>query len=440
MKAGRSIGRSGPWRLALRRCWTFWSASANAWRLTLDWTVLLYLVLPGLWIVGGIYTDWLRHPPDWLARLPERTSAAALAALMLRARLRTFADPGDALFLRASRRWVAALTRAGLAYTLAARLAVAAAAGGLLLPLLPAEPAWRLADGAVFVLAAALMGFVWTLLRDRAERRWRGWRRAAAVYGGRVALFAAWLPAASIFKDGAASALAVYSVVAALAAAAVLLGLQRMRMQGMFEQELGAERRAYADNVGWVLTDTPKAPRPPASRRPVLLRRPGPLLRKRDPASRIAELWLRSMARDGDMMKNLIYYTLLGVAAVWLSPPWLAALAWFGMGALLLWWLNGQWELWVGERYMSLFEWGEETKRMAGSVGRQLLLRPAALLWSAAIGLHAGWLYGGLWWLAAVVLPAVCYPLLGRMSGAISALSMRRAARREPREQGRRIT
>lgn len=407
----------GPWLLTLRRCGVFWRDSVRSWRLTLDWTVLLYIALPVLWIAGGIYTDWLRHPPDWVARLPERTVPALLALLMLRARLRTFADPGDALFMRTSRRWVAAMTRFGLLYTLAARLAIAAAVSGLLLPLLSSAQAWTPGAGACLAAAAGLAGFVWTLARDMAERRWRGWRRLLALYALRLGALAVWLPASMLFAPGASPA-AAWSVFVPLAAVAAALAVRRTAVRGAFEQELAAERQAYADNVGWVLSDLPKPPKPPSAKRPFLLRKPGPLLRNRSAEARIAELWLKSAVRDGDMMKTVLYFAVLGVVAVWLTPLWLAVAVWIALGALLLWWLNSQWRQWFSARYMTLFDWAHCKKGDAVAIGRLRLVQPIGLLWSLVTGLHAGLMNGGGWqWALVLVLPAACYALLGWLNG-----------------------
>jgi len=432
-----SLRRSGsPIRLALSRCFVFWRKSASAWRMTLDWTVVLYLVLPALWVAGGMYADLFRHPPDWLGRVPEWAPAAILAVLMVRARLRTFAEYGDGLFLRASGKWVRGMAATGLAYTMAARLAVAGVATALLLPPLAATAGWGFGQGALLAAAAGFMGFVWTCARDAAERRWLGARRVLAVNALRAAFIAAWIPAARWLVGGDEPAAAV-AFNAALAACSALLGWRRTMVSGTFAHELEAERQAYADNVGWVLMDTEKAPTPPAGRRPWVLRNPRPLLKRRSEPARIAELWLRSLLRDGAQTATLLRFACLGITAVWLPPLWLAAIAWIGMIALLALWLDGLWDRWLSERYMALFGWQEDVRREAGDVGRLLLLRPVGLAWCAVIGLHVGWMHGGLWWSAAALLPAVGYPLLGWINAAASRTLAARASRSSRKDAGK---
>lgn len=426
--AGSLRGKSGALRLALWRCGVFWRKSVNAWRLTVDWTVVLYLVLPALWVVGGMYTELLQHPPAWISRVPEFAPAAILAVLMVRARLRTFAEHGDGLFLRSSGRWVKGMTAAGLAYTMTARLAVAGAATALMLPPLSATTGWGFGQGAVLAVSAGLMGFVWTCVRDATERRWLGVRRVLAVNALRVVFFAAWVPAARWLVRWDEPAATVV-IIAALAMCCVMMGRRRTRTTGTFAHELEAERQAYADNVGWVLMDTEKAPTPPAGRRPWVLRNPRPLLKRRSEPARIAELWLRSLLRDAAQMTTLLRFAWLGVAALWLPPLWLAAIAWIGMIALLVLWLDGLWGRWLIARYMALFDWHQEIRSDAGDVGRLLLLRPFGMAWCAVIGLHAGWMLGGLWWSAAALLPAVGYPLLGWINAAASKALAVRAAR-----------
>ncbi|MFD2330606.1 ABC transporter permease [Cohnella sp. GCM10020058] len=429
-KVGRLRGKSGPARLAAGRCGSFWLKSLRAWRLTLDWTVLLYLVLPALWVAGGMYLDLLRHPPEWIGRLPAQTPVIVLAVLMVRARLRTFAEYGDGLFLRSSGRWVRGMTMSGLVYTLAARLAVSAAGAGLMLPLLSRATGWSFEAGAALALSAGLMGFVWTVVRDAAERRWHGLLRVLAVYGLRAAFVAAWMLAASWGMRGGDPVI-VATAIAVLAVTSAGLGWRRLGRSGAFAHELESEQQAYADNVGWVLMDTEQAKRPPAGRRPWVLRKPRPLLKRRDEAARIAELWLRSMLRDAGLARTLIQFAFLGMLAIWLSPLWLAGVAWAGMSALLILWLNGWWGKWETERYMALYDWREELRGGARETGRSLLLRPIALTWCAILGMHAGWMYGGLWWLAVVLLPAMGSPLLNRMNRTASAMFAARGAGRQ---------
>lgn len=428
-RVGRLRRKSGPLLLICMRCVAFWHKSIRAWRLTLDWTVLLYLVVPGLWVAGGMYQDLLRHPPEWIGRLPAQMPIAILAILMVRGRLRTFAEYGDGLFLRASGRWVKGMTWAGLAYTLAARMAVSAAGAGLMLPLMSHATRWSFSACAALALSAGLTGFIWTVVRDAAERRWQGVRRVLAVLGLRAMFLAAWVPAATWGMRGD-EPLPAAAAIGALIAGGAWLGWRRLHRTGTFAQELEAEQRAYADNVGWVLMDTEQAKRPPAGRRPWVLRKPRPLLKRRDDAARIAELWLRAMLREAESMRLLLQFASLGMAAIWLSPLWLGAIAWFGMCALLLSWLNGLWGKWETARYMALYDWREELRGEAREIGRSLLLLPIALAWCAILGLHAGWMYGGPWWLAIAALPAAGYPLLNRINRAASSLFAARGAGR----------
>ncbi|MBB6673261.1 ABC transporter permease [Cohnella nanjingensis] len=392
-----------PMLLTLERIVSFWRKVWKGWRLVLDWTVLLYIVLPALWIGGGIYTESMRQPPPWVDMIPATTPILVLAVTLLRGRLRTFAEPGDGLFLRNNRSWTARMIAVGFFYTLAARLLTALTVTAVMLPLATSRLGWT--DGQCLILAvsSALLGFVWTLARDRVERRWTGWRRTVANATARIAVLAGWGFGTGLLFQAGRPLLYADAVLVPLA---IWLAWRRLSASGAFAHEVDVERDAYAACVRWILMEAGEVVNPPSTKRPLLFPKSGRLFRRREARQRVAELWLRATLRDPSMVRSLLVLTGAGSAAVWLSPAWLAVIAWVGMVALTILWLHGQWNQWVTERYIALFDWRDETLHKGEESGRMGIGLPIAAFWGLLVGLRFGIQHGGYGWLAAIAAPA----------------------------------
>lgn len=400
MNGGRRHFRPVP--LVLSRIVFFWGEVWKCWRLTLDWTVQVYIAIPALFIGANMYRDAWLHPPSWFAAVPQQTVFVLLAAAMLRARARTFADYGDGLFLRRSARWTRPMIATGLAYTLLVRLLTAAAVVALLAPLLDLRFGWDAATGAAMAGAAALLGYAWTLVRDGLERRRSGWRRVAAVWVARLMLMAAWVAGMTAIRSGASFGLAL----AALIAASCLLTWLRLRAKGTFLHEVAAEREAYSACVRFLLMEAGGARSVPRGRKPLLSLRRN-LFRRRGTRERIAELWVKAKLRDPENVQALLTFAAIGSAAVALPPPGLGLAMWPVSGLFALFWLHGQWKQWEGERYVAMLPWPPLALREAEGIGRRALFLPLFGLWGLALGCKIGLLYGGAGWLAVPLAPAV---------------------------------
>lgn len=431
MTAGR---RFKPVPLAISRIGAFWLAVWKCWRLTLDWTVQLYLVLPGLFVGANLYRDAWAHPPAWFAFMTPQTVFALLGVLMLRARLRTFADPGDGLILRRNGRWTARMLAVGFAYTYIARLLLASTAVCLLIPVLSIRLEWSAAQGAALTVLASLLGFLWALVRDRLEARWRGWGRTFALWLARAVLMAAWVAA----MTAAIRSLAWSIGTAAVLAVGIGLFLRRRALaRGTFLRELAAESDAYTDCVGLLLRQSAGLPRKPVAGRgpwPILARRR--LFRRREQPQRIAELWVKAKLRESDHLQVLIPLALLAAAALAFVPVGLAIAIWPVLGALALFWLHGQWKAWEEERYVAMLPWLEDALRRAERLGRAVFFQPLFGCWSLVLGAKLGWSFGGIGWLATLAVPAAGWWLGRVLNGLLSNyLESRARARARSRKE-----
>lgn len=416
-------GRYDPGPLFTERVSAYWRTVWHCWRTALDWTVLLYIIVPALLIFGGMYADIWRSPPAWLYDVPTLVPVAAVLIVQLRGRLRTFAEPGDGLFLHRNGRWSRAMTGMGLVYGSLVRLLLAAAATGLLSPLLGIGGGYSAAAVILLAVWSAGGGVLWMLLKDRIARAWTGWRKLALLLAAYPACFALFAAAAAA---GMERPIVFALEIALLCAAAVWLGFVRLSAKGSFFHEVETEREAYMSNVGWLLIDTLEKRRLPKMRKPILFARSKSLFKGGDDRSRLADLWIKSVLRRSDLLYTLLQFTGAGAAAVYLPPLFAAGIAWLVMPSLLLAWQQRLWRQWLSEPYMALFHWQHETIASASEKARRWLAAPPVVIWSVIIGVRIGFSYGGLWWGALIVVPVVGLLWLRLINGMFVSFNIKR--------------
>ena len=395
-----------PAGLMRERIAAYWTKVLRSWRTAWDWTVGVYIVAPFLWIGGNLYAEFWREPPAWVPEMPPAVPSAfmALTIAVFISGLRTFAEPGDGLFLRRNRSWTRRMIGIGMLYTFTAKLLVTLIVSALLLPYHLTLVRWP--AGLLLWHAAGLVcgGYLLALAQDAASRRWSGWRRRIAHIASVLVWAAAW--GWTVSAEDATPAVRP-AVLALLAAGGAALSAHRLRARGTLLHEVETERDAYSASIGWMLVDAPPVRSLPRGRRPLLPRGLRPLLPgTAAPHRRLADLWLKAQIRRFETVR--VYGALfgLGLAAIAQTPLWLSVAVWPALGGLLISWLHRLVVQWYDEPYLKMFPWSEDLAKRSAAVARAAAGAPAFALWGMAVGVKAGLLYGGLWWLAAAAAPA----------------------------------
>ncbi|MFB9274970.1 ABC transporter permease [Cohnella cellulosilytica] len=423
----KRIGSFTPARLFAERAAAFWKAIWGCWRTVLDWTVCLYILLPGIFIAVGTYRDFMRDPPAVLAEFPLYPILLFLTLLQLAGKYRTFAEAGDGLFLYRNSGWRRGFGRMGFVYGGASRLLVSFAAAAALSPIL--LPVFGLSAASLAALAVyyAAAGLLWTMLRDRIALSWRGWRRwLASLPAGAAFVFGA----AELAAKGAANPGMTLLLGAAFLAAACLLLLLRLRKRGTLLHEIATENEIYAAFVGWILMDTLEKKPIPRRSKPILFSRSQPLLKHRNnDVDRLADSWMKSVVRRPDLLKQLLYFLWAGAAAIALTPIPLAVIVWLALPFLVSASLRRQWKQWMSEPYVALFDWQDAAEKEASRKAALRLALPLVLLWALLIALRIGWTIGGWAWLAVAAAPVAAYYWLKTVSEITASFAASRRRR-----------
>ncbi|WP_274652926.1 ABC transporter permease [Paenibacillus humicola] len=373
-----------------RRLARFWTEQWRVWRTALDWTVWLYLIIPGLWIGAAMYAWQWHHPAEWITHVPLITIERAPFVLVFAGRLRTFAEEADVLFLLQRREWTRGLYLRGMLYTAAALAFVTALAYGLLLPYLSAlhqVPPGRVALMALFT---AELAFLAAVQRSLVEARYRGFRRYAAKYGCGIAL--AVLFAAAVVPSGLPELLP--GAAAAGLAAALWIGRAKLRARYTFESDVQAEHRARLASTELLLRNViERRPRIPLGK-PAVLRRSKRLFKRFDGGTMLAEAALKTFVRRYALLRIWLQYTAVAAIAVALTPFALKLALIVVLPVLLSLWAQSHWRSFAGEPFIAQFSWTDEDRKRSAELTRLWMIAPGVLLLAVIAGLQRYGVWG----------------------------------------------
>ncbi|MGG3455828.1 Bacterial ABC transporter protein EcsB [compost metagenome] len=408
-------------RLFARRWRDRFREKLGVLKFTFDWIILLYLGIPGLLLGGRAYYGlWREGLPAWLAHLPYPFIPILLLLFLYSSGgISFYIEAADVLFLRQRPRWITGLMLRGLAASAAVQAIMLATVIAVLSPLLVRVYGMGWADIAGLYAVAYAAKIVQMLIQQLLGVLTTGWRHLllrSLAYSALAAGFGAWAAWAAVAGAGRPAGLAAGVALPVLALLAGALGWLRFRLRGRFDAEVREEERQRTRLTALLLAsavERPKAPRPGGSK-PWLFRRLRRLTRSRKPEARIAEALVKAFFR-GSEWKLYAQMTLAGLAAVVLPPyPAVNLIVYAAMLLLLMYWLGGHRRAFFDRELMSILPLEESLAYRSAAPAMTLLLLPAVVVLTAALGAK---LFPPLWGLPT---GAVCGVLMARWLGGLS--------------------
>jgi len=407
-------GKQG--RLLEARIKRYWIDQIRVWRTALDWTVWVYIILPGLWIGGGTYREMWLDPPGWLTALPEMLVLVLPILYLFTGRQRVFLEDADVLFLLQKQEWIRRLIAGGALYTLAMNALSATLLFGFLQLWLVKGLALPQASIVAWAVCTAACKAAVTLQQHLVAARWRGWRNAVIQTLAAVAIIGAYGWVSLIGFDRPEFLIAF----AMLAIAAWFLQLRyKLGAKGHFAHDVQSERKARLASTDLLLTTVME--KRPAIRlaKPVVFRKSGRLLRGSDAGTMLAEMRMKAFVRKLSNVRLWLGFFGVSTTAILVSPGWLGLTLAALLPLLAAMWLHRHWKEWVDEPFVAQFRWEDAALRKGASLSRFWLLAPG-VAWIASL---AGWSFGGwdmmwaalplgigVWWLLNGALAEVMAP------------------------------
>ncbi|WNS41670.1 ABC transporter permease [Paenibacillus sp. MMS20-IR301] len=355
-------------------------------RTAVDWTVLLYIIIPGGLLGGRFYYGfWKGELPAWISSVPFMAAPILLALLLATGGIVLLLQEGDLLFLRQRQDWISTIIARGMLYSLIVTSLKMAAAYAVLLPFL--IKGYGISAAGAYGLLALTVTSSWCikLLAHLVKVQRQGFRRWLWLIPAVTVSCGIYLRVAVVYKD---SPLQLFAVAAGFAAVAAAAFRARLQLRGTFINDVREDYKQRMKIAAIMLRGVLDKPRP-TRYKPWIFRKSQPLLAAKEPESRFAAAAIKGLLRNPAHFKLYLQFTGVALIAILIVPTVLKWLLFAVLTALMAYWLSSFWLLFSGDDYIGILPFTKGQKADAGSKAMPILLMPFAVLCAAAVCIPA---------------------------------------------------
>jgi len=361
-------------------------------KLVVDWTVWVYLLVPGLLYLIGWYTSlWTKPLPAWATGLPLPALTGLIDVVMLTGGVLIFVEEADVLFLKSRPLWMRTLMRQGLYRSCLQHL------GKMIMITALTAPLWSRVyemSNLQIVLMAVWFGAVASfqaITLHMTKVRLTGWRRWIQMIPLVIGIAYMTIHATS-WMHGQTWKIIFGIVVIMLLL--ITVGQMRLSMKGTFEGDVREDLRSRLQLTALMLSRAVSKPKAPRTRS-IIFRKPRKLLRNRSIANRTAEIAFKAFFRNSATMKLYLQLGGLSIAAVALPPFPVNVIVCALLIIMLTVMFYRSWDVFATSDYVQLITYDSEALHRAGSMMVRMLFIPIGILMGFTLGLAwLGWIVG----------------------------------------------
>ncbi|WP_181150819.1 ABC transporter permease [Paenibacillus sp. PCH8] len=384
--------RYTPYRLYKRRRQEHFREQLKNLKLVVDWTVWVYLLVPGVLYLIGYYTSlWTKTLPAWATGLPLPVLTGLIDIVMLTGGVLIFVEEADVLFLKSRPLWMRTLMKQGLYRACLQHL------GKMILITALTAPLWSRVyemSNLQIVLMAVWFGIVSSFQAIAIHMtmvRYTGWRRWIRLIPLMIAIGFMTINATSWMVEQ------TWKILLDIVVATLLLisvGQMRLLMKGTFEGDVREDLRSRLKLTALMLSRAVSKPRAPRTRT-MIFRKPRKLLRNRSIANRTAETAFKAFFRDSATMKLYLQLGGLSIAAVALPPFPVNVIVCALLIIMLTVMFYRSWDVFATSDYVQLITYDSEALHRAGAIMVRMLFIPLGILMGFTLGVAwLGWFVG----------------------------------------------
>ncbi|MCC3647310.1 MAG: ABC transporter permease [Bacillota bacterium] len=331
--------------LFLRRLINSWSYQFGIFRSIADWTIMVYLIVPGTVIFGMIYRSWWLETPEWMAGLPLFLLFFLFYIFSWMGNFRPFVLEADKVFLVKNKTLFMGMRKWGFVYSLFFQAMGTVAMIAVFLPFLKNRYLLEWSQIAVFLLFFISMKWSIMIVSYFLKRIEGKLKRYVITFVLFVLL--SWFSQLvySLWSIGAEFPVIIASALllsgALIRASRLLKKISALEFEVMLEQE---EKTKY---IKWIFMMAPDLEKPVVSMRtkPLLFRNSRRIFNKRTPITGLAELFLKIFIRNPSYIFSYFQIISVSAAGILLIPPlWIKVIVSVVFLFLMYSWLSLTWD------------------------------------------------------------------------------------------------
>ncbi|MEC0309903.1 ABC transporter permease [Paenibacillus lautus] len=393
----RSYHFSHPGALFWRRVTAHWKNQRDNLATVVDWIVMLYIIVPGLLLGGGLYRElWTSPLPGWSQFFPLQ-AVAGILLFMFSGRVLLFLEEADVLFLRQQRGWMKGLMIRGMAYSHTVSAIKGLVVTVLVLPILVREHEITGIALVTLLVITAVCAWCANLSTAMIRSSYKGWRKYVMTYLVRWLSFGLLALLVTFWLE---SYMVLWAAALILLMVLLLLSRKRLAMQGTFIADAREDAKTRVQLTEKLLVQA--VGKPPSVRSKTWFMRKSGRLFKGTPEKRLADAGLKAILRHPESLLLYIQITLVGIPAVWLPPPIIKIIVYLALVLMMSYWLNTRWAVFAKAEFMQVLPFTNQQHRSAGVLAVRTLLALPAFLYSLVAGLTL--LQGTMGWIAVLAL------------------------------------
>lgn len=385
-----SFAFPSPAQLFNRRIISHWREQIAIIRTAADWTVLLYLIIPGGLLGGRLYYGFWNHElPAWSALLPFMIIPSIFVILLSTGGMLLLLQEGDLLFLRQRKIWVTTILRRGIIYSLLMTTMKMIAAFLLLLPFIIRGYGLTMTAAMSLLLMTVACSWCVKLFGHLVRVQRHGWRRWLWQIPATALPCGIYFRAALLWDT---HLLLVWLTAALFVTASIWAIRYRLKLQGTFVNDVREDLKQRMKIASILLRGVLDKPRP-TRYKPWIFRKSQPLLSSKQPESRLSAAAIKALVRNPAHLTLYLQFTGVSMVAIFIVPAVLKWLIFIVLTALLTYWLFSFWSLFISDDYIGILPFTKEQKAEAGSRAVPILLMPFTVVCSAVVcfPLYAWW-------------------------------------------------
>ncbi|WP_434748149.1 ABC transporter permease [Paenibacillus amylolyticus] len=364
-------------------------------KLVVDWTVWLYLLVPGMLYFIGYYASlWTKALPAWASggiSLPLLTGIIEL--IILTGGVLLFIEEADVLFLKSRRVWMRTLMKRGLVRVTILQLGKMMLITALVAPLLVRVYDMSLLQIVLTSIWLGTAASVQVIAIHMIKVRYTGWRRWLSLTSLVIAMGWTTIRISTWMLGDSYTWKTMLSIAAVLLLLITLIQM-RLHMKGTFEGDVREGLRSRLRLTALMLSQAVKKPKSPQTRT-IIFRKSRKLFRKRSIPNRTAEIAFKAFFRNSETLKLILQLGSLSIVAVAL-PPFPVNVIVCGLLVIMLTvMLYRAWDGLATSEYVQLVTYDSAALHKAGSIMVRMLLLPLVALMGYVMGVFwLGWFVG----------------------------------------------